>query len=73
MVYSAVQLSAFNVIEQYECHLYGCKEKSINLVHFKPFYKKEKREQKVTDLYALPPCQDVLLFNAKRTNMIAYI
>ena len=70
-----VQLSMeiFNVIEEYVCHVYGYKEKSINLVRSKLFYNKEKREHKVTDLSTLPPCQDVLLFHAKRANMIAYI
>ena len=37
------------------------------------FDKKERRENKVTDLSTLPPCRHVLYFHVKRADYVSYI
>ena len=63
----------FNQLEEFVCFLYGAKTKDINRVRWKIFDKKLQKEHKVTDLALLPPCNQVLLYHAKRANLIAYV
>ena len=49
------------------------KVKSINNVRWKKFDQKLQHEYKVADLASLPPCNQVLLYHAKRDNLIAYM
>ena len=45
----------------------------IILVLFSPFDKKYQRENKVPDLASLPPCHQVFLLHALRSNYVAYM
>ena len=63
----------FELLEEYVCKLYGCREDNVDQVRFQLFQKKLKRENKIIDLSLLPPCKSVLLLHTKRANCVAKI
>ena len=63
----------FELLEEYVCKLYGCREDNVDQVCFQLFQKKLKREKKIIDLSLLPPCKSVLLLHTKRANCVAKI
>ena len=63
----------FKQLEEFVCYLYGMRIKSVNEVRWRLFEKKHKRENKIADLWSLPPCQEVLRYHCQRTNFVPYI
>ena len=63
----------FKKVGEYVCYLYGYRESSVNVVRHKIFQKIQVREHNVSDLSTLSPCRQVLLYHAKRANMVAYL
>ena len=59
--------------EKYVCALYGSKRDSVNELRYELFLKKQKKEGKVTDLAAVPPCFSSLYLQIKRANYISKI
>ena len=57
-----------NILEEYVCYLYGVKSRSVNDARWKIFDKKYQRENKKPDLASLPPCHQVFLLHALRSN-----
>ena len=72
---SAITLSDehFSILEQFVCYLYDYKSKSIDVVRFKILDKKYVCQNKVMDIYSLPPCKQVLFLHSSRANSIAYL
>ena len=70
---SILSEGVFCSLEVYVCHLYGFKEKSVDFVREEMFRRKEQKEHKFTDFSMLPPCNNVLRYNARRSNYLAYI
>ena len=68
-----LNMDTFSLLEEYVCHLYGIRSKTVDGVRYKMFQKKQEREHKVTDLASLPPCQQVLMYHAQRANVVSYI
>ena len=63
----------FNELEEYVCNLHGCHEKNNSKLRWLLFQKKHAKENKVTDLSALPPCHDALQINSEKANFVAKV
>ena len=60
-------------LESFVWHLYRYKDTDINIVQKKMFDKKFVKEEKVTDLSLLPPCQSTLYLHILHSNSVARI
>jgi hypothetical protein len=60
-------------LQELVCFLYGQKMKSVNEARWSMFHSKYIRENKITDLSVLPPCESVLKLHTMRANTIAYV
>ena len=66
--------SLLHSLERFICRLYGEKRlTSVNEVRKKVFWKNYSRENRITDLSLLPPCQSSLFLHIKRANYVARI
>ena len=60
-------------LEEFVCHLYGEKVKSVDELRYKKFESVYRNENKIQDLSLLPPCRKSLVLHLKRANYIARI
>ena len=60
-------------LEKYVCALYLSKNNSVNELRYELFLKKQKKEGKVIDLAAVPPCFSSLYLQIKRANYVSKI
>lgn len=66
--------SLVNSLERFVCCLYGEKRlTSVNEVQKKIFWRNYSRENRITDLSLLPPCQSSLLLHIQRASYVAII
>ena len=70
---SSLSSSVFSTLQEFVSMLYGTKLKSVNEARYAIFEKKRQKENKTTDMAALPPCESVLHLHSKRVNAIAYM
>ena len=61
------------VFEEFVCHLYGGKGKSVVKLRYNKFEEVYRKKNKIQDLSLLPPCLRSLLLHLKRSNYIARI
>ena len=61
------------VFEEFVCHLYGGKGKSVDKLRYNKFEAVYCKKSKIQDLSLLPPCLRSLLLHLKRSNYIARI
>ena len=66
-----LQDNVFNGLEEYVCYLYGFRKKDINYARHELFQRTYSRDNKITDLSLLPPCQSTLKLHASRANVVA--
>ena len=59
------------MLEEFVFQLYGYRSKSTDRVRFQIYDKKYTKENKVTDMAALPPWSSVLRLHILRSNMVA--
>ena len=60
-------------LEKYVCALYRSKNNSVNELRYELFLKQQKKEGKVIDLAAVPPCFSSLYLQIKRANYVSKI
>ena len=61
------------VFEEFVCHLYGGKGKSVDKLRYNKFEVVYRKKNRIQDLSLLPPCLRSLLLHLKRSNYIARI
>ena len=61
------------ILEEFVCHLYGGKGKSVDELRYKKFEYVYRTKNKMQDLSLLPSCQRSLFLHQKRANYIARI
>ena len=61
------------VFEEFACHLYGGKGKSVDKLRYNKFEAVYRKKNKIQDFSLLPPCLRSLLLHLKRSNYIARI
>ena len=59
------------LLEEFVCHLYGGKGKSVDELKYKKFESVYRAKNKIQDLSLLPPCRRSLVLYLKRANYIA--
>ena len=67
---SSFSSSLFSALQEFVSMLYGTKLKPVNEFRYAIFEKKRQKENKITDMAALPPCESVL---HQRANAVAYM
>ena len=70
---SSLSSSVFSTLQEFVSMLYGTKLKSVNEARYAIFEKKRQKENKIIDMAALPPCENVLHLHSKRANAVAYM
>ena len=70
---SSLSSSSFSTLQEFVSVLYGRKLKSVNEACYAIFEKKRQKENKIIDMAALPPCENVLHLHSKRANAVAYM
>ena len=55
------------LLEEFVCHLYGCKCMPVNTVSGKMFNKKVSQRKKAPDISVIPPCYSVFQLHATRS------
>ena len=61
----------FSHLEEFICTLYGYKEKNVNKVRWLKFRDKHRKQNKVINMSALPPCKETLKLHSVRANYVA--
>ena len=62
-----------NTLEIFTCKLYGSRKSKVNEARYELFMKKYTKENKVIDLFLLPPCKTTLNLHLQRCNYVARI
>ena len=61
-------------LKKYVCKLYGFSDTSVNRVRFEIFEKKKyQKDNKIVDIWLLPPCCSTLRLHILRANTTAYL
>ena len=61
------------LLDEFVCHLYGGKDKSVDELRYKKFESIYRTKNKIQDLSLPPPCRRSLILHLKRADCIATI